>query len=684
MNFSKRRLAASAALFCLLVLSLAVYAQRNATINHGFDLASLDQSCKPCQDFFQYANGGWIAHNPIPAAYPSWGRFNELAEKNNDKLHEILEAAAKSTTAQAGSNEAKIGAYYASCMDERGIEAMGTTPLAHEFSRIERIASPADLRAETAHLHRIGVNALFDFGADQDFKHSTQVIGEATQGGLGLPDRDYYTNDDARSKTIREEYVKHMTNMLALLGDDRARAASEASTIMGIETALARASMTRIEQRDPNAIYHKMTVAALQQLTPNFSWAAYLKDINAPTVGNVNVAQPLFFKALDKELAGVSVSDWKTYLRWHLIDATASRLSSKFVNEDFNFKGKILTGTTEQLPRWKRCVRSTDRALGEALGQVYVEKNFTPEAKARALNMVHNLEAALKSDLSTLSWMSDATKREATAKLEAFVEKIGYPDRWRDYSTLKIERASYLDNAARATQFEVNRQLNKIGKPVDRYEWGMTPPTVNAYYNPQMNEIVFPAGILQPPFYDPNVDDAINYGGMGAVIGHEMTHGFDDEGRQFDKEGNLKDWWTPVDMKNFEARADCVVKQFDNFKVEDGINEKGKLVVGESIADLGGLTVAYAAFQKSLEGKPRPANIDGFTPEQRFFLGWAQVWAEQARPEYARLLVNTDPHPLSRFRVNGPLSNMPAFARAFGCKQNETMVRAETERCQIW
>jgi len=599
-------------------------------------------------------------------------------------LHEILEAAAKNTAAPVGSNEQKIGAFYASCMDERGIEAAGTKPLALEFARVEKLTNLADLRAEIAHLHRLGVNALFDFSADQDYKNSTQVIGEATQGGLGLPDRDYYTNDDARSKTIRGEYVKHVTNMLALLGDENARAASEANTIMAIETALANASMTRIEQRDPNAIYHKMPVAALQQLTPNFSWAAYLEETNAPAVGNINVAQPLFFKALDKELMSVPVSDWKTYLRWHLIDATASRLSAKFVDEDFNFKGKILTGTTEQLPRWKRCVRSTDRALGEALGQVYVEKYFTPEAKARALNMVHNLEAALKEDISTLSWMSDATRKQATDKLSAFVNKIGYPDKWRDYSALNIDRGSYVDNTFRAMQFEVNRQLNKIGKPVERREWGLTPPTVNAYYNPQLNEIVFPAGILQPPFYDPNVDDAINYGGMGAVIGHEMTHGFDDEGRQFDKEGNLKDWWTPVDLKNFEARSNCVVKQFDNFKVEEGINEKGKLVVGESIADLGGLTVAYAAFQKSLEGKPRPANVDGFTPEQRFFLGWAQVWAEAIRPEYARLLVNTDPHPLARFRVNGPLSNMPAFAKAFGCKQSELMVRAETERCQIW
>jgi putative endopeptidase len=650
----------------------------------GFDIANLDRTVSACENFYQFATGGWRAKNPVPGAYSRWGRFNELADRNQEKLHEILEEAANNKKARKGSNEQKIGDYYASCMDEARIEAAGIKPLEKELGRIAKIKDHRGLVEEVARLHSIGVPAMYRFGSGADFKQSTQVIAQLAQGGLGLPDRDYYTKTDDSSKEIRDKYLAHIAKMLQLAGDDAQTATAAAQTILGIETKLAQSSMTRVERRNPDNTYHKMNASQLKELTPSFPWEVYFKAAHLGTVGDLNVAQPNFFKALDSQLSDGALADWKTYLRWHLIRAYASRLSSKFVEEDFDFNSRILQGTKENLPRWKRCVARTDGALGEALGQVYVQKTFPPEAKARALTMVQNLIAALRDDLTTLDWMSDQTRQRAIAKLEAFQKKIGYPDRWRDYSSLKVDRKSFVDNVMRANLFEFNRQLGKIAKPVDRMEWGMTPPTVNAYYNPTMNEIVFPAGILQWPFYDPQADDALNYGGIGAVIGHEMTHGFDDSGAKFDAQGNLAMWWTPEDFKRFQERAQCVINQFDQFQVQPNLNHNGKLVVGESIADLGGLTIAFAAFQKSLEGKPRPAMIDGFTPEQRFFLGWAQVWAENSRPEFERLMVATDPHPLGRFRVNGPVSNMTAFAAAFQCKAGDPMVRPAKERCQIW
>ncbi len=679
MRLTKWWLAAS--LLIALFLGIGVAAKEIG--GRGFDTANLDRTCKPCEDFNRFANGGWLASHPIPAAYPRWGRFEELAERNRETLHQILDADQKAN-ARRGTSEQKLGDFYASCMDEAKIEAEAAKPLQTELARIDAIRDIRNFQDEVATFHKRGVSALFGFGAAQDFKRSTDVIAQAQQGGLSLPDRDYYTKADDKSKQLREQYASHVAKMFELLGDDADKSAAEAKSILDTETKLAEISRTRVDRRDPDKNYNKMTLAELSALTPNFSWSEYLRARGASANGNINVGQPDFFKGLNAQLASTPIDAWKTYLRWHLLDTAASSLSKKFVDEDFNFKGKVLTGTTEQLPRWKRCVAVTDRALGEALGQEYVQRTFTPEAKLRAQTMVKNLVEALRDDLSTLSWMSDATRQQATAKLNAFARKIGYPDKWRDYSALNVDRTSYTNNILRANAFEINRNLGKLGKPVDRTEWGMTTPTVNAYYNPSMNEIVFPAGILQPPFFDPNADDAINYGGIGAVIGHEMTHGFDDQGSKFDKEGNLANWWTTEDLKNFHVRSECVVNQFSGFEVEPGLHENGKLVVGESIADLGGLTVAYNAFEKSLQGKPRPASIDGFTPEQRFFLGWAQVWASNARPEYARLGVNTDPHPLARFRVDGPLSNMPAFAKAFGCKQGEAMVRPETERCQIW
>src|SRR3984957_19927863 len=633
------------------------------TQGHGFDLSNLDRSVSPCDDFFKFAGGGWIKNNPIPAAYPRWGSFNQLANHNQDVLHGILEDAVKDKTAKAGSNWQKIGDFYGSCMDETAIAAAGIKPLQPEFARITAIADLAGLQAEVARMHQMGIRAVFAFHSEQDQKDSTQVIAGADQGGLGLPERDYYTREDAKSVRLREQYAQHITNMLKLLGDDDAAAAAEAKTVLQIETSLAKASMTRVELRDPDKTYHKLPLAEVSALTPHFDWNKYFVQVGSPVVSVVDVGQPEFFKVADAQLAAVPLADWKVYLRWHLVHSAAAGLPAKFEQEDFDFYSRTLQGTQEMLPRWRRCVASTDRQLGEALGQYYVQRAFPPEAKAKATQMVKNLVAALRADLATLDWMSPETRKQAIAKLDAINLKIGYPNEWRDYSAFKVTKGPYAENVVAGSRFGVAWNLSKIGKPVERQRWNMTPPTVNAYYSPVLNEIVFPAGIMQPPFYDPNRDDAMNYGGMGAVIGHEMTHGFDDQGAKFDAKGNRSNWWTAEDLKNFQERGDCIQHQFDEYEVETGLHENGKLVEGESIADFGGLTISYAAFRKTLEGQPEPAAIDGFTADQRFFIGWAQIWKGSNRPETARLRVNTDPHPLEQFRTDGPLSNMPAFRK---------------------
>jgi putative endopeptidase len=652
-------------------------------VSHGIDLTILDKTCKPCEDFYHYASGEWLAKNPVPAAYPSWGRFNELAERNRELLHQILEGAAANTKATAGSNEQKIGDFYASCMDEKQINAAGAKPLEAEFAQIESIRSPGQLQAEIARLQGLGVGALFEFGSTQDEKDSSQVIGGADQGGLGLPDRDYYTKTDDKSKEIRQQYEEHVAKMLALAGDDAAKASVDAKAIVDLETKLAEASLTRVERRDPEKTYHKMNRSDLRALTPNWSWEDYFQEIGYPNIDSVDVSAPKFFETINQALKGTTLETWKTYLRWHLVNSAAPYLSDPFVDENFNFNGRVLQGTKELLPRWKRCVTATDHQLGEALGQIYTQKYFPPEAKVRAMEMVNHLKEALRDDLQTLPWMGPATRKQALAKLGTFARKIGYPDKWRDYSAFTVDRGSYALNQMRGSQFEFKRDLNKIGKPLDRTEWDMSPPTVNAYYRAEMNEIVFPAGILQPPFFDPNADDASNYGAMGAVIGHEMTHGFDDEGRKFDAQGNMRDWWTPEDEKNFNERASCVEKQFDSYVVQDDMHENGKLVLGESIADLGGLNLAYRALQKAEKGK-KPALVGGLTADQRFYLSYAQIWASNDRSEFERLMVNTNPHPLARFRAIAAPSNMPEFARAFECKEGDAMARPSAIRCQIW
>ena len=664
-----------------LKIALAVCLVTGAAFAASYDKTDLDTTVSACTDFNQYANGGWLKKNPIPPAYSNWGVGNVLAEHNREMLRTILEASAKSD-AKPGTNDRKIGDYYTSCMNETLAEEQGLKPLQPELDRIAAIKDVAGLQKQIAHLRASGFNPLFGFGSAQDKKNSEEVTAAAYQGGIGLPDRDYYLKQDPKSKEIRAEYEKYVRKIFELAGDTPEAAADEATKVIALETKLAGASLTRVQRRDPELTYHRMTLQQASELTPTFDWKQLYAALGVPATAPVNVSSIDFFKEVDKDLTAVPIADWQSYLRFHTINGVAPTLSKNFVDANFAFYSTTLRGVKEQLPRWKRCVAATDRALGEALGQAYVKQAFPPEAKARTVEMVNNLADALGSDIKGLDWMNDATKKAAIAKLNAFTRKIGYPDKWRDYSPLSVDRGPYVQNVLRSRTFELHHDVEQIGKPVDRTEWGMSPPTVNAYYNPSMNEIVFPAGILQPPYYDPKQDDAYNYGSAGAVIGHEMTHGFDDEGSKYDAKGNLANWWTSSDRAAFDKQAECIQKQFDEFVVGD-VHTNGKLVSGESIADLAGLKIAYAAYLKSQKGK-EPKVIDGFTPEQRFFLGYAHSWASQGRPEAERLQATTDPHPLDRFRANAPLMNIPEFAAAFGCKADDPMVRPADKRCVVW
>jgi endothelin-converting enzyme/putative endopeptidase len=621
-----------------------------------------------------------MKNNPIPPEQSRWGRFDQLQERNREILREILEEDAKPSP-QRDAVAQKIGDFYAACMDEKAIDARGLAPLEPELARIRALKQKSNLPAELARLHRLGVPALFDFSSGQDFQDATSVIAQADQGGLGLPDRDYYLKDDPKSVELRQKYVSHVQKMFELAGENPDEAKAHAATVLKIETDLAKASLDRVSRRDPQKVYHKMNKQQLATLSPGFAWARYFTDTGAPEFQNINVAWPDFFKALTGEIQSETLDDWKTYLAWHTLHSAAPLLSSPFVRENFNFYGKTLTGAEELRPRWKRCVDYTDNNLGEALGRKFVERTFGAEGKERTLRMVHALEQALGEDIQKLDWMSPATKQEALVKLKAIANKIGYPDKWRDYSSVVIKPDDPLGNDQRATEFEVRRQLNKIGKPVDRNEWQMTPPTVNAYYDPQLNNINFPAGILQPPFYDNKADDAVNFGGIGMVIGHELTHGFDDEGRQFDPEGNLRDWWTPEDARKFEERAACVADEYSSFQVLPGVYINGKLSLGENTADNGGARVALMALINTLAGKPQ-SKIDSFTPEQRFFLSFGQIWCENAREEAERLQVQTNEHAPAKFRVNGVVENMPEFQKAFSCQPKQPMVKVNA--CRVW
>jgi endothelin-converting enzyme/putative endopeptidase len=664
--------------FSFVALPLAAsltYAQTRSA--SGLELAALNRSVEPCTDFYQFACGGWLAANPIPADRPRWGRFDELREKNLEVLRRVLEQAA------GGGDQStkKIGDYYATCMDEATINRRGATPLDPDLKNIGSLQNGDRLPELLAELHKTGVNALFGFGSEADFKDASTVIAIAAQGGMGLPDRDYYFREDPRSVDIRKKYEAHVAKMLALAGTQAAQANTDAQTVMRIETALAKAALDIVARRNPANQYHKMTVAELQQLTPRFNWARYLRGIAAPSFSTINVTEPEFFRAVDQLLGSTPVEDLRTYLRWHLVHQSAVMLAAPFVDENFRFYNATLQGVEQQRPRWKRCVDYVDADLGEALGQGFVKEAFGPQAKADTLRMVHEIESELEKDITTLDWMTDATKKQAWAKLHAVMDKIGYPDKWRDYSALTIERGDALGNSQRANAFEFHRQLAKIGKPLDKTEWSMTPPTVNAYYNPLQNNINFPAGILQPPFYGASRDAAVNYGGAGAVIGHELTHGFDDQGRQFDAGGNLKDWWTEADSAAFDQRASCFVNQYAGYTAVDDVKLNGKLTLGENTADNGGLRLAFLAYVASQAGRERQA-LDGFTPEQRVFLGWAQVWCENRRPEYERLQAQTNPHSPGRYRVNGVVSNMPEFQKAFSCNSDAPM--AKGTQCRVW
>jgi len=648
----------------------------------GINLANLDKSVSPCQDFYHYANGSWLKNNPIPAAETRWGAFNELGDRNQAIEKRILEkAAVDARTAKAGTNEQKVGDFYAASMDSMAIEAAGLKYLQPHLDRIKNLKNLGEVQQYMADPKSHGAG-WYGFGVGQDSKNSTQYAVQLRQGGLGLGDRDYYLKDDARSRQVRTAYKAYMTSIFQLLGDAPSLAATNADAVMALETKMAQASRGRVDLRDRLKNYNKVTVAQATADYPNLNLPLRLKADGLTSAKDLIIGQPEYLAAVNDLLKNTPIADEQQYFRWHLVEGVTSALPKAYGDASFRFT-QVLTGAKVQQPRWKRALRATDGALGEAFGQLYVDEAFTPAAKARAKEMVENLRKAYAERIMATDWMSPATKKEAIEKLNAFAVKIGYPDKWKDYSKLKITRQSALENLFATAEWREQDNLSKFGKPIDRGEWGMTPPTVNAYYNSSMNEIVFPAGILQPPFYDPKADDAVNYGGIGAVIGHEMTHGFDDQGRRSDAKGNLRDWWTKEDNEKFNAKADMVGKQYDAFMPLDSVHVNGKLTMGENLADLGGITIAYNAFQKTQQAKGGKS-IDGFTPNQRFFLAYAQIWRANQRPEAARQQVLTDPHSPGQFRTNGPLMNMPEFYQAFGCKDGDKMTRATADRSRIW
>jgi putative endopeptidase len=681
----KNRLASALALVlplfgCCVALHAAEEPYKTNT--HGLDRRNMDLTANPCVDFYQYANGSWQKNNPIPADQSGWGLGSEVRERNYLLLREILDESAAAKAA-AGTNKQKVGDFWHTAMDTATIEKQGAAPLAADLAAIAKLATPEDVAAYTRAQQVTGDSNLFGLGVLPDLKDSSRYMVYAVQAGLGLPDRDYYTRTDEESAKLREKYVAHVTAMLQLLGDKPEAAQQAARDILALETRLANASLTNVELRNPANFYNPKSPAEADAATPRFSWTAQLKDLGLGDLTVFSFAHPKFFAEMNAALGDVPVATWRNYLRWQLVNSYAPYLSDAFVNENFAFFGKTLQGSQELRPRWKRSIDQTSNSLGEALGEVYVERAFPPATKKRADEMIENLRGAIRTRLTGLEWMGDATKKQALVKLDAFVSKIGYPDKWRDYSALTIGRDSYAANVRAANIFELRRNLKKIGQPIDRGEWGMSPQTINAYYNPLMNEIVFPAAIMLPPYFDGEMDDAVNYGGMGGIIGHEFMHGFDDQGSRFDAKGNMQSWWTDEDRKRFEERTKKLVDEYASFVAIDDLHVNGELTLGENIGDIAGVTMAYHALQNALAGKERKT-IDGFTPEQRFFLAWAQVWRRNYRPESLKLQVNTDPHSPAKFRVMGPLVNLPEFAAAFGCKEGDPMVAPAPTRATIW
>lgn len=650
----------------------------------GINLANFDTTVVPGMDFFHYANGGWIKANPIPDDQVRWGTFSILAENNKKNLHSIVDSVSALKDAPKGSPAQLVGDFYHAAMDTNSIEKLGATPIKGEMEAIDKIADINGIISYVARLQQWGINPMFSFYAGQDPKNSEVVVPQVYQGGLSLPDRDYYLKPDDRSKMIRAEFVKHVEAMFKLYGLDEATAKKYASTVMRIETSLAGASMTRVELRDPFKTYHKMTVVEMNSLTPNIKWDAMFNSMEVTGKYDYLVlGQPDFVKELDKQVKSNKIDDWKIYLKWNLLNLAGGVLSNDFVMQDFYFNNKVLNGQKEIQTRWKRMVQMCDGMIGDALGQLYVSKFFPPEAKKKADELVSNLMAVYGDRIEKLDWMSAATKAKAKEKLNSIMRKIGYPDTWKDYIGLEISRDNFFQNLLNATKWNYAYDVSKIGKPVDKKQWGMTPPTVNAYYNPSLNEIVFPAGILQPPFFNAAADDAVNYGGIGMVIGHELTHGFDDEGRNYDAKGNLVSWWTSEDSAKFVAKAHRIVDQFNQFTVLDTLHVNGELTLGENIADLGGITIAYDAFKRTEQGKG-DKKIDGLTPEQRFFLSFATIWASDIRPEAAAQRIITDPHSPAMYRVNGTLSNVESFYKAFNVKEGDKLYRPDSLRAKIW
>lgn len=668
-------------LWGLLASALSLIAQSTPAPKSasGIELGAMDRSEQPCMDFYQFACGNWRKNNPVPADRSRWGRFDELSERNNEVLHQILENV-KVADAKRSTADRQTGDFYASCMDEAGIVEKGSKPVQSLLDEIARTPNKAGITDHLITLHRRNITAFFSIDAEQDAKDATKMIAGLDQAGLSLPDRDYYLKTDAASVELRAKFVAHVHKMFELLGDSAQVAGAKAAVILRMETDLAKRSLDLVSRRDPNKIYHKYSIQELISLSPGIDWMKFFAGIGLPGLANLNVAVPPFVRQIESVLVQNSLDDLKTYLSWNVLSTAAPLLATPFEQEDWQFFSKTLSGAQQQRPRWKRCVSQTDTLLGDALGQKFVERTFGAEGKQRTLAMVREIETSMERDIQSLDWMSAETKKQALTKLHAITNKIGFPDKWKDYSSVQIARDDALGNFFRLREWQVGYELSKIGKPVDKTEWSMSPPTVNAYYNAQMNDINFPAGILQPPFYANAADAAVNYGAIGAVIGHELTHGFDDEGRQFDATGNLQDWWTAQDGKAFERRADCIAEQYGQYTSVEDVRLNGRLTLGENVADNGGVRLALMSLARVMGDKRE--TVDGYTLEQRFFIGYGQSWCENMRPELARMLANVDPHSPGRFRVNGVLSNSPEFQKAFSCKAGQLMMRKPA--CRIW